>query len=527
MAVSPSKVNSLEQTSEFWNQEYLSNLRTEQSKDKFCMQLEEWSTDSKLIPVSKRGYFKSFSKNDKELWVYKDIAVVVPEGPKRLFFLEHFHDRIDHGHYGFLKTMEQLKQVAYWDSIADDVMKFIKSCDKCQRSRQENMLPEGLLHPLPVPEARFDSVNIDFAEMPKSHNGYDCVMVIKDRFSKIVEFIACTKKITSMDAAELLYRKWFLKGFRFPKEIVSDRDTRFISDFWMSLCKKLGISQVMSTARHQQTDGGAEIMVKMLKTGLKKICNYRQDDWDEHLLTLQFAYNKSINNSTGFTPFYLAFAFQPLTYPNFKKRDNFPATFRKYADDLDMAHKNLFDSQQVMANSYNSRHRLAPKYEVGNLVLLHRDGINWPPSSEVSVKLLQPYLGPFEILEVDHAKDNVRLKLPPQMRCHDVFHVSKVLKWYKADEYFPGRAVPDNPVPELDPEGEMSLEVDEILDSRVYGRWKKRQFLVRWLGYDTSHDTWEPLENLAFCPEKLEDYLKKHPIQGFSFKTALKELGGV
>ena len=134
------------------------------------------------------------------------------------------------------------------------------------------MLPVGLLHPLPVPEARFDSVNIDFAEMPKSHNGYDCVMVIKDRFSKIVEFIACTKKITSMDAAELLYRKWFLKGFGFPKEIVSDRDTRFISDFWMSLCKKLGISQVMSTARHQQTDGGAEIMVKVLKTGLKKIC---------------------------------------------------------------------------------------------------------------------------------------------------------------------------------------------------------------------------------------------------------------
>ncbi len=113
------------------------------------------------------------------------------------------------------------------------------------------------------------------------------------------------------------------------------------------------------------------------------------------------------------------------------------------------------------------------------------------------------------------------------MHCHDVFHVSKVIKWHKADEYFPGRTVPDNAAPELDPEGEMSLEVEEILDSRVYGRWKKRQFLLRWLGYDTSHDTWEPLENLAFCPEKLEDYLKKHPIQGFSFETALKELGGV
>jgi hypothetical protein len=38
-----------------------------------------------------------------------------------------------------------------------------------------------------------------------------------------------------------------------------------------------------------------------------------QTDWDEHLLAAEFAYNNSVNASTGFTPFYLTNGQHPRT----------------------------------------------------------------------------------------------------------------------------------------------------------------------------------------------------------------------
>ena len=46
--------------------------------------------------------------------------------------------------------------------------------------------------------------------------------------------------------------------------------------------------------------------------------------------------------------------------------------------------------------------------------------------------------------------------------------------------------------------------VDKILNLR----WSKgsRQYLVRWEGYDESHDTWEPMENLVGCAPQIRQY---------------------
>jgi hypothetical protein len=38
-------------------------------------------------------------------------------------------------------------------------------------------------------------------------------------------------------------------------------------------------------------------------------------------------------------------------------------------------------------------------------------------------------------------------------------------------------------------DGEEEYHVDEILDSREFGRWKKLQYLVKWTGYDQPN--WE------------------------------------
>ena len=70
---------------------------------------------------------------------------------------------------------------------------------------------------------------------------------------------------------------------------------------------------------------------------------------------------------------------------------------------------------------------------------------------------------------------------------------------------------PAPPEPEV-VDGEEFWEVDKILDSRISGRWKKLQFLVRWKGYSEGHESWEPEGNLVgTSDEAIADFYRTHP----------------
>lgn len=408
----------------------------------------------------------------------------------------------------------------------DDVLKFISTCDLCQRTKLGTDLPKGLLNSLQVPDDRFDSVNIDFCPMPKSRDGYNNIMIIVDRFSKLVELIPTSINVTAAETAKLFYDNWYLKGRGFPKEIVSDRDKLFVGNLWKSFLNLTGIEAAMATSRHQQTDGGAESVVKLLKSSFKRHINHKKDNWTDLLLPFQFSLNNSINLITGFAPFFLAHAFKPRTFPEFVTRRSEPlySTFKDYHSNLDLAHKAIYEGQRQMSNQYDKHHDPID-YKIGEMVLLNREGINWPPDSENSAKLLQPWLGPFKIIAVDE-NNNVTLDLPNEMRCHKTFHVSKVKKWLSPNLYFEERLVPNHPPPIVLEDGSEEWEIESILDHKLFGRGRNKnyKFLVKWKGYGPEFDSWQSIESLSNCLETVNNYLEIHPIANFDKDRIFNEL---
>jgi transposase InsO family protein len=102
-------------------------------------------------------------------------------------------------------------------------------------------------------------------------------MVVVDRFLKMVHYIALKETATAKDAANaFLNEVWKLHGL--PKSIISDRDTKWTSEFWDGLCSLLGINKRMSTSFHPETDGQMERVNLTLETYLRTFINYDQDD---------------------------------------------------------------------------------------------------------------------------------------------------------------------------------------------------------------------------------------------------------
>lgn len=71
-----------------------------------------------------------------------------------------------------------------------------------------------------------------------------------------------------------------------PKDIVSDRDSRLLSNFWGKLQQAFGTLLKFSTTFHPATDGQTERTIQTLEDMLRACVMDFGGSWDEHLRRL-------------------------------------------------------------------------------------------------------------------------------------------------------------------------------------------------------------------------------------------------
>jgi len=189
------------------------------------------------------------------LW-YKQNRLYVPEGKIRDTLLKECHDGPLAGHGGAKRTTTFLKKSYYWPNLKNCAEEYVKTLT-CQQNRTLNKKQVGLLQPLPIPEGPWESVSMDFMVSLPPSKGFDAIMVVVDRFSKMAHFIPTKDEATAQEMGRLFFSHIF-KHHGLLKDIVSDRDPKFISKFWWALWKRMGSELKMSTSFHPQTDGQTE-----------------------------------------------------------------------------------------------------------------------------------------------------------------------------------------------------------------------------------------------------------------------------
>ncbi|XP_047173484.1 uncharacterized protein LOC124841282 [Vigna umbellata] len=206
------------------------------------------------------------------------------------------------GHSGVYRTYHKIAQSIYWIGMKKAVTNFVASCLVCQQHKYLSSSPQGLLLPLPIPNAIWEEVSMDFiVKLPKSQ-GYDVVLVVVDRLSKYGHFIPLKHPYSARTIAEVFVKE-IVRLHAVPMSIVSDKDPLFLSIFWKELFKMQGTQLQMSIAYHLESDGQTEVLNRVLEGYLRCFCLEQPKGWSSVLQWAEYWYNTSYQEVVGCTLF--------------------------------------------------------------------------------------------------------------------------------------------------------------------------------------------------------------------------------
>lgn len=430
------------------------------------------------------------------------VRLFIPDAPLlREQVMAAHHDAAFGGHFGRNRMLNFLQRRFWWPKMKYDVAEYIRTCPICQRTKASNSQQAGLLQPLAVPKKPWDSVSVDFITgLPETAAGFDAIMVTVDRFSKYAHFVP-TKTTSKADAtADLFYNK-IVCEHQVPLSIVSDRDSKFTSEYWQNFWSALETKLHLSTAYHPQTDGQTERLNRVLEEMLRAYCWRDVSNWDQHLAEAAFAYNTSTHESAGFSPFFINFGYHPRIPAAFLSSDSHAVevSLEERLYEIKLVHqrvKQLLEFAQQRQKKLADRNRIELSFEVGDFVMLKSkhvslDGTN-PP------KLSFRFVGPFKV-EKKVGSVAYRLEMPSHFKGHPTFHVSVLKKWHEDDAKFPLRADTLEPPP-LFFEGDAGFYIpSQIIAAR--GRGKQKEYRVAWKGWNDR--TWESASHFAISNPEL------------------------
>lgn len=417
------------------------------------------------------------------------------------------HDSPLSGHLGMRKTNLQLARSYYWPHMQKEGKAYVKSCLSCASTKSSTQRPAGLLQPLPVPGDRFETMSMDFiTQLPVTKRGKNTVLVVMvNKLTKMVKLAPTKTTFRAVDVAEIVWRVW-VREYGVPKRIVSDRDPRFASEFWRELWRLLGTKLSMSTAYHPQTDGQTENTNKTVENMLRAYVNHHLDDWDEHLVSAEMAINNAVQDSTGYSPYYLTFG-QHLNFPlnvaahRSEEKESVSESAAEFVRRtgllVEEARKRLLAEQEKQRRQAN-KHRREVKYKEGDMVMLETKHLSTHNS-----KLRPKFVGPFKIVKV-WSDVNVELDLPEVMEIGRKVHVEKLKPFSEDVARFPTRTQINRQTAVFGKRDRAEYEVDKIVDERKSGRTK--EYLVMWKNWPPNDATWEKLSHLTNAQEALEDW---------------------
>ena len=267
-----------------------------------------------------------------------------------------------------------------------------------------------------------------------------------------------------------------------PAQITSDQGAQFVSQWFRTICARLGVRMAFSQAYRPQANGRAEVAGKTLITTLRKLHFEENVNWVEALPHALRLIHDRVGEG-GMSPHQIVFGRD-------RNLAGLPYTPMHFCEDAAGFVERMGELEKSVAGALNKVHEVTQREvnrgrsprdppEVGDRVWVLR------PKGVGGNKISSWWLGPYRVTErVGQA--SFRVQVRPGV-IQDV-HMDQI-KPYRVDQVFGiGR-----PLTYRRGEGDIpsGRVVEKIRSCRLNDK-NEYEFLTHWAGTPESEDTWEP-----------------------------------
>ena len=487
----------------------------------------------------------------------KTIQLVLPKSLREEVLNAH-HDDLLGGHCGYLKTYHKIAQWYWWPKMSREIKEWVQHCAICQ-THSRNYGPKiGELHPI-IATRPFEIMGMDIlTKLPKTERGMQAIVVFTDYFTKWVEAYPLENDSAIAVANKLITGVLCRHGA--PRRIISDRGSNFTSDVFREVTELLGMKQNMTVAFNPMADGQAEKAIGTLHNTLSKLVGSNAAEWDLLIPYALWAYRTAVHATTKETPFFMVYgreAENPTDVrirqymENNKKPLEYTAEVAKRLEEAyERVRTTVKEAKSKMKERFDSKVQKSP-YKVNDIVWLKIG----QKTKDENRKLTAKYAWPYKIFNMVEGTHNLNVdivhmnntadkrrvsvqqlkmaKLKPEQMGEVTQHVaqqsdkeinlikknnnehketpatgdSRVVKNPKGRKYIPQARRANKAKIEKDIRDE--YEVEDIIKQGKDRKTGETMYLVKWKGYTTRYNTWEPAKNLTNASRILNEWNRK------------------
>ena len=276
------------------------------------------------------------------------------------------------GHMAASKTMKRILEQFVWPGMRKDIRKIIKTCATCEAYHHRPVHVE--MQEIDIPPTPMQVVGVDLiGPFVPDQYGRRYLMTIIDYLSGWAEAIPI-KDQSARECIEALTKE-FLPRHGNPLKIINDNGQGFKSAEWARFLGQAKIELSRITPGHPQGNAKVERLNKTLKSVLAKAVENHPERWSEKVGYTLAAYNTSVSDTTGYTPFFLLYGRRPrVPLEEYLPTENL---FGNRLDDLAQAYRHAresaLESRQYNRRRLNARANVQTSLQVGDTVTVTVD----------------------------------------------------------------------------------------------------------------------------------------------------------
>ena len=360
-----------------------------------------------LARVNKGGYFLKNNLLFHRTTLLGNVVdqLVVPQN-RRAEILDLAHSRVG-CHMGVRRTKERIAMTFTWPTLINDVIKFCRECEVCQKRarvtfRDRVPIEGGVVSMEPV----FSHFYVDcLGPIFPYKTAYNYAIVFLDKTSRFPHAVPL-RSLTAKNCCEAMLSLFQFTGM--PNKVTTDRASNFTGELTREFLCRIGCSPIWCTPRHPEANS-SERTIGTIKSLIAKVAYQYPKSWHRYIDLILWAMRESVNETTNVAPYTMVFGHLPRgplallrdvwlneeSYPTPKNKST--AEFLKdLRDRLETARSyaeaHATKAQQQYVERYNRR-SCSKSFTVGEHVLvLQKDS--------TASKVFSRWIGPAVVIEI-------------------------------------------------------------------------------------------------------------------------------